>query len=213
MLAGKAQVIPIADLGKQVVVAEVYSPPRMCEMAEKLNMKGGFSLDLTTKDENGQAWDLSQQHFRTKALKLLEEVKPMLLVVCPPCTMFSTMQNVNIAKMDETDVKMRTEAAVSYFASSDDQGEAPARKRTKVATNSKAIAAALERYQCDGLHRHVTLENGRAKACEKYPDKFCRVVLEAFKAEMAAEQVDEFREPVGRPCRASCGCMGQCDEK
>ena len=104
--------IPIADLGKQVVVAEVYSPPRMCEMAEKLNMKGGFSLDLTTKDENGQAWDLSQQHFRTKALKLLEEVKPMLLVVCPPCTMFSTMQNVNIAKMGEADVKTRTEAAV-----------------------------------------------------------------------------------------------------
>ena len=114
--AEKAQVICAVESGTQVVVAEVYSPPRMFEMAEKLNMKGGFSLDLTTKDENGQAWGLSQQYFRTKALKMLEEVKPMLLVVCPPCTMFSTMQNVNIAKMGEADVKTRTEAAVSHFA-------------------------------------------------------------------------------------------------
>ena len=182
--ARKAQVIPVVDFGIQV-----DSPPRMCEMAEKLNMKGGFSLDLTTKDENGQAWDLSQQFFRTKALKLLEEVKPMLLVVCPPCTMFSTMQIVIIAKMGEADVKTCTEAAVSHFAfavllcirqshagrsfviehpvgasswalrlrnllvqcpntrsvnfdfcmldmkSSDNQGEAPAKKRTKVVTN------------------------------------------------------------------------------
>ena len=183
-------------------------------------------MDLTTKDESGQAWDFSQQHFRAKALKLLDEEKPMLLVVCPPCTMFSTMQNVNIAKMDEADVKMRTEAAVSHFAfalllcirqsqagrkfviehpvgasswalrltnllaqcpgtrsvnfdfcmlgmkSSDDQGEALAKKRTKVVTNSDAIAATFEKYQCNGLHTHVALENGRAKACEKYPDKF-----------------------------------------
>ena len=56
------------------------------------------------------------------------------------------------------------------------------------------------------------MENGRAKACEKYPDKFCRVVLEAFKSELAAEQIYEFGEPLGKPCRASCGCMGQCEK-
>ena len=201
------------DLDVHVIVAEVYSPPRMCEMVEKLGMKCGFSLDLTTKDENGQAWDFSQQHFRAKALKLLDEEKPMLLVVCPPCTMSSTMQNVNIVKMDAADVKMRTEAAVSHFAfalllcirqsqagrkfviehpvgasswalrltnllaqcpgtrnvnldfcmlgmkSSDDQGEAPAKNRTKVMTNSDAIAATLETYKCNGLHRQVALEH------------------------------------------------------
>ena len=113
---GGIQLPNVVDLDMDVVVAEVYSPPRMCEMAEKLGMKGGFSLDLTTKNETRQAWDFSQQHFRAKALKLLDEEKPMLLVVCPPCTMFSTMQNVNIAKMDKADVKIRTEAAVSHFA-------------------------------------------------------------------------------------------------
>ena len=151
-------------------------------------------MDLTTNDENGQAWDLSQQSFRTKALKLHDETKPLLLVVSPPCTMFSTMQNVNIGKMDEADVRTRTEAAVSHFAfaflmcirqsqggrsfviehpvgasswalrltnlfaqcpntrsvnfdfcmlgmkSNDDQGEALAKKMTKIVTNSKAIA-------------------------------------------------------------------------
>ena len=73
-------------------------------------------MDLTTNDENGQSWDLSQQSFRIKALKLQEEVKPLLLVVSPPCAMFSTMQNVNIGKMDEADVRARTEAAVSHLA-------------------------------------------------------------------------------------------------
>ena len=196
-------------------------------------------------------------------MKLQDETKPLLLVVSPPCTMFSTMQNVNIGKMDEADVRTRTEAAVSHFAfaflmcirqsqggrsfviehpvgasswalrltnllaqcpntrgvnfdfcmlgmkSSDDQGEALAKKRTKIVTNSKAIADELEKYQCDGLHRHVILESGRPKACERYPDKFCQVILEAFKIEL----VDECGEPLGEPCRASCGCMGVCDEK
>ena len=112
---------------------------------------------------------------------------------------------------------------------------------TKIVTNSKAIADKLEKYQCDGLHRHVALESGRPKACERYPGKFCQVILEAFKTEMATKlagsqdsfmdayrdsstdssrdpirtitQNDEFGEPFGEPCRASCGCMGACDEQ
>ena len=88
--------------------------------------------------------------------------------------------------------------------SADEQGEGPAKKRTKVATNSRAIAAALEHYQCDGLHRHVILEGGRPKAFEKYPDEFCKVVLEAFNSETTAVlNMDEFGEPSGKPCRAS----------
>ena len=202
-----------------------------------------------------------------------QSTKPLLLVVSPPCTMFSTMQNVNICKMDEADVRTRTEAAVSHFAfaflmcirqsqggrsfviehpvgasswalrlknlfvqcpntrsvnfdfcmlgmkSNDDQGEALAKKRTKIVTNSKAIADKLEKYQCDCLNKHVTLESGRPKACERYPDKFCQVILEAFKTDMAARPIqaitqnDECGKPLGEPCRASCGCMGACDEK
>ena len=61
----------------------------------------------------------------------------------------------------------------------DAEGTAPTRKRTSVITNSTAGAEALEKHQCDGTHRHVWLECGRAKACEKYLDKFCKTVIEA----------------------------------
>ena len=38
------------------------------------------------------------------------------------------------------------------------------------------------------MHRHVILESGRPKACD---DKFCQVVLEAFRIEMKTQN---------RPC-------------
>ena len=34
-------------------VGEIYSPPRMAAMAEKLGMKGSWSLDLETKNDMG----------------------------------------------------------------------------------------------------------------------------------------------------------------
>ena len=39
-------------------VAEVYSPSRVAEMARRIGMKSGWSLDLTCADEeDGEAWD------------------------------------------------------------------------------------------------------------------------------------------------------------
>ena len=45
------------------------------------------------------------------------------------------------------------------------------------------MANSLEKYQCDGARRHVWLENGRPKACERYLDEFCHVMLEVIKKE------------------------------
>ena len=39
---------------KQMVVAEVYSPLRIADMAHKFCLRAGWSLDLTTCDENGE---------------------------------------------------------------------------------------------------------------------------------------------------------------
>ena len=44
------------------------------------------------------------------------------------------------------------------MVATDADGEAPARKRTRVITNSEAAAAALEERQCDGTHRHASLQ-------------------------------------------------------
>ena len=44
---------------KQIQVSEVYSPPRVVEMVNKMGLRGGWSLDLTSQDEDGRPWGIS----------------------------------------------------------------------------------------------------------------------------------------------------------
>ena len=62
--------------------------------------------------------------------------------------------------------------------------EGPAKKRTRVATNSQRIAQILKAAQCSGKHQHVTLEGGKPKKCEEYPEVFCRMICEGIKKEI-----------------------------
>ena len=221
-----------------ITVGEVYSPPRMAKAAEKLGMTAEFSLDLSTVDEQGQPWDFSSASAREKALRLVDDTKPNLLVVSPPCTMFSAIQNLNFEKMTEEHYMERMKDAVMHFAfavllclrqnaagryfaleqpvaasswslkltsllsrmpgvervnfdfcmlgmlSTDSTGVAPAKKRTSVITNSASLAAELRRHQCDGRHRHVALLGERCRKAQEYPDKFCRIVLEAVRSDI-----------------------------
>ena len=41
------------------------------------------------------------------------------------------------------------------------------------------VLKTLEQYQCDSKCKHVIFEGGRAKACEKYSNMLCEVVLTA----------------------------------
>eukprot|EP00972_Heterocapsa_arctica_P078799 11619770-Heterocapsa_arctica.AAC.1 len=41
-------------------IAEIYSPPRITAVAAKHGLRPGWSLDLTTKDHRGVAWDFSK---------------------------------------------------------------------------------------------------------------------------------------------------------
>ena len=58
-------------------------------------------------------------------------------------------------------------------------GDALARKRTGIFTNSKAIAEEMKKHQCDGCHEHADLIDRLAKHAQVYPDKFCKIILKA----------------------------------
>ena len=88
----------------------------MAKAAEKLGMTAEFSLDLSTVDEQGQPWDFSSARAREKALKLIDDTMPNLLFLCPPCTMFSVMQNLNFERMTEEHYTERMKDAVMHFA-------------------------------------------------------------------------------------------------
>ena len=72
-------------------------------------------MDLTTTDENGDPWNFSKQKMREKAIRFLNETKPAVLILSPPCTMFSAMQNINIHKMKRSSTESRVQEAVAHF--------------------------------------------------------------------------------------------------
>ena len=100
----------------RVDVTEVYSPPRMAAMAAKLGFNVGFSLELTTTNDAGEPWDLSDKRTQDAAIKLQDDQKPWLLVASPPCTWFSTLMNLNVSKMDELRVKQNMKRSIGHLA-------------------------------------------------------------------------------------------------
>ena len=60
-------------------VAEAFSQPRVTEEAKKRGFVSGFALDLTVKNELGEAWDFSKKSMRQKAWQLLKSQGPYML--------------------------------------------------------------------------------------------------------------------------------------
>ena len=76
-------------------VAEVYSPPRITKLARELGMDAELSFDLTVPGPDGFVWDFSRREARERALRMIQQKRPLLLILSPPCTAFSTWQNLN----------------------------------------------------------------------------------------------------------------------
>ena len=93
------------DDGPCGAICEVYSPPRVAAAAEKLGEVPGWSLDLTTSDGQGRAWDFDDPACRRRAVELLERTRPFLLVGSPMCTWFSTLMSLNFPRMSSDEVR------------------------------------------------------------------------------------------------------------
>ena len=65
-------------------------------MAKTLGMRGGVSLDLTVFASDGYAWDFSRKHCMDKALGIVEDQKPLFLMLSTECTPYSNIQNLNM---------------------------------------------------------------------------------------------------------------------
>ena len=75
--------------GSAAKVAEIYSPPRVAEMAGKMGLIQGTSMDLRT------GWDFSKLADRKACRAELEAQKPDLVVGSLECKMFSMLQQLN----------------------------------------------------------------------------------------------------------------------
>ena len=64
-------------LGKEMDVAEVYSPPRVTAMAQKMGLRAGWSSDLTICDEIGQPGGFNKVNMRNKAIRQFIRDRPI----------------------------------------------------------------------------------------------------------------------------------------
>ena len=75
-----------------VSISEVSSPARICLKCERHGLVAGSSFDLHT------GYDLSKYSVQKEVEAIIEKEQPKLLVGSPPCTKFSILQNLVIAK-------------------------------------------------------------------------------------------------------------------
>ena len=62
-----------------VNITEVFSPPRVVMQGIKLGLTAGSSMDLLT------GWSFEMKADRDRAMRQIEEEKPMLVIGSSPC--------------------------------------------------------------------------------------------------------------------------------
>lgn len=70
-------------------VAEVFSVPRLCKLAEEAGLNCGGSYDILT------GWDFRDSQKREELRDKLRVMRPRLLMLCPPCGVSSPLQQFN----------------------------------------------------------------------------------------------------------------------
>ena len=89
----------LAGLKTTVDVSEVYSPPRVIQRAKLHGLRPGCALDLST------GWDFSKRSHRKAALKLIKDTRPAVVILSPPCCVFSPLRNLTNFKRDAQEVQ------------------------------------------------------------------------------------------------------------
>ena len=69
-------------------MAEYYSPPRILPVARANGLSGMLSLDIQT------GWDFCQEGLCHLSIKLLIQLQILIVMLCPPCTVFSKLQRL-----------------------------------------------------------------------------------------------------------------------
>ena len=100
------------DFPKEVF-AEIFSRPRVINMIAALHLtavlSGSLSIDILT------GFDLRLAAAREAVMKMLLERSIHIVVLSPPCTMFSQIMHINFAKMKPDDLRQRWKDAMCFI--------------------------------------------------------------------------------------------------
>ena len=94
---------------------ELFSVPRLVPVCQARGMLAEVSLDLET------GWDCNLASNRALALSAIDSRKPRVVMLSPPCTMFSPLQKMwNEGRMDPIVWEQRLEEAEGFMGFSKD---------------------------------------------------------------------------------------------
>jgi hypothetical protein len=80
-------------------VPEMYSPPRVNKLAEKMRLIPGRSLDLTVKDpDDGKTWVFKTAEKNDKATRIISHKRTLLAIGSPMCSAFSQLQGLKFSR-------------------------------------------------------------------------------------------------------------------
>ena len=72
---------------------EFFSPPRVAVELRRWGLSARYSFDINT------GFDFTTFEDRARALRLVRTHCPFFTMLSPPCTMYRSMQNLNLGKM------------------------------------------------------------------------------------------------------------------
>ena len=82
----------VMEIGRQVHVKEIFSPPRATKMAHRFGLTPGMAFDLSV------GWDLDREEDQREVWRHLVEEQPYLVIGSLECIGFSTMQRLSAGK-------------------------------------------------------------------------------------------------------------------
>ena len=87
---GLHQCLEDMDNTYKFVILEIFSPPRVTQVAKHRGLRPGWAMDISSVDPwTGRSWDLSLKVNQDRVKHLVRKHKPWVIMGCPPCTMYS----------------------------------------------------------------------------------------------------------------------------
>ena len=96
-------------------VMEVFSPPRVVNIAKRSGLRAGHSIDKLVEKAPGVPWDLRKRSHQNEVIAIVERTKPGLLIGSPPCTWFSRMMQVSWSRISKDRRKKMLAEARGYL--------------------------------------------------------------------------------------------------
>ena len=106
--------VPLPEIARLLTsrhdIAEYYNPPRALVVGRQRGLSGSLSLDIIS------GWDFKIPSLRSLSLELLSRLCICLVILSPPCIIFSDLQRLwNFKRMSQSQVRLKWDEGMLHL--------------------------------------------------------------------------------------------------